>query len=297
MNPALPILTIGIFLFPLSSAVADPVSTDWASPCRAILEAAQKELAKSDPWIADAKPDSTRTIVTLSKESAEREYNVTIKELSDNELRERDQLLEEKWLDLLIDRTDSPAPDETSRTRHRNHLFAEVSGKAITRRYRPIFEAAVEKCLALTPAVVQKQSVTTPWRGRYRGMEKMENLNPEKKKARWFHENTLVIDNDKIRLAGQPVEVIGKEKTYSASDGGFPVYEGTVEQTEDHSTTRAYVHWESKKCDYCMIVGTIRTLQAPSSEEKEPRLELIALPNGTLRLNGVIYHRIASDEK
>ena len=52
-------------------------------------------------------------------------------------------------------------------------------------------------CLALVgvPQMVaaQKQSVAKD--GDYAGLEKMPNLSPDERDARWFHENTLLIRN------------------------------------------------------------------------------------------------------
>jgi hypothetical protein len=64
--------------------------------------------------------------------------------------------------------------------------------------------------------------------GTYLGMEPMVNLSPDEPKARWFHENTLVIRGDTVTLNKSPVWFKDGEKFFSASDGGFYTYRGTL---------------------------------------------------------------------
>jgi hypothetical protein len=60
--------------------------------------------------------------------------------------------------------------------------------------------------------------------GDYVGLEKMPNLSPDDRDARWFHENTLIIRNDEAILENVPITIRHGQKSYSASDGGFLTY-------------------------------------------------------------------------
>ena len=53
---------------------------------------------------------------------------------------------------------------------------------------------------------------------------KRKHVDPEDPKARWFHENRLLIRNDDAILDKVPVVVSHGKKGYSASDGGFFTY-------------------------------------------------------------------------
>jgi hypothetical protein len=68
----------------------------------------------------------------------------------------------------------------------------------------------------------QNQSVVKD--GDYAGLEKMPNLSPDDRDAKWFHENTLVVRNDEAILDKVPITIRHGEKSYSASDGGFLTY-------------------------------------------------------------------------
>lgn len=64
---------------------------------------------------------------------------------------------------------------------------------------------------------------------------------------KWFHENTILIDNDSIFLYKIPVQIVKGKKIYSASDGAFYYYYGAIKQVDISQI--AYV--TSHNCDYC----------------------------------------------
>ena len=70
--------------------------------------------------------------------------------------------------------------------------------------------------------------------GTYVGMEPMPNISPDEPKARWFHQNTLTIKGDAATLSKSPVWFKNGKKFYSASDGGFYTYRGTVSIADGH---------------------------------------------------------------
>jgi hypothetical protein len=67
---------------------------------------------------------------------------------------------------------------------------------------------------------------------------------------KWFHENTILIDNDSIFLYKIPVQTVKGKKIYSASDGAFYYYYGAIK----HFDTSQIAYLTSHNCDYC---GTI----------------------------------------
>jgi hypothetical protein len=71
--------------------------------------------------------------------------------------------------------------------------------------------------------------------GDYVGLEKMPNLSPDDRDARWFHENTLIIRNDEAILEKVPITIRHGEKTYSASDGGFLTYRARFTKKDGQS--------------------------------------------------------------
>lgn len=68
---------------------------------------------------------------------------------------------------------------------------------------------------------------------------------PEK----WYHINQLLIDGDSIFLYKSPAVINGKDTSWSASDGGFPYYYGTLLRKD--SLGRAYL--TRYNCDYCAV--------------------------------------------
>ena len=62
--------------------------------------------------------------------------------------------------------------------------------------------------------------------GTYVGLHEETYVDPDDPKAKWFHENRLLIRNDDAILDKVPVIVSHGKKGYSASDGGFFTYRG-----------------------------------------------------------------------
>jgi hypothetical protein len=65
--------------------------------------------------------------------------------------------------------------------------------------------------------------------GTFIGMEPMPGYHdPDTPKDRWFYQNTLTIKGSNATLNKIPVSYYKGRKSYSASDGGFYTYRGTV---------------------------------------------------------------------
>ena len=87
----------------------------------------------------------------------------------------------------------------------------------------------------------------------YRGLERMCWTNDKGKlecydaPRKWYHLNTVLIDEDSIFIYKSPVRVEKNDTVYSASDGAFYYYFGVIRQAD--SLQLAYL--TSHNCDYC----------------------------------------------
>lgn len=71
--------------------------------------------------------------------------------------------------------------------------------------------------------------------GTFVGLEPMPGYHdPETPKDRWFHQNTLTIKGRDVTLHKIPVSYYKGKKWYSASDGGFYTYTGTLTFSDGH---------------------------------------------------------------
>jgi hypothetical protein len=97
--------------------------------------------------------------------------------------------------------------------------------------------------------------------GTYYGYDSLPNLSPEEDPyAYWFYAVTLVVEGTSVRVTKRPRYLSKGKIIYSASDGGFPVLEGTLKQVGD----RTVIALHQVSCDYCGV-----PLDDPLSVEKE----------------------------
>ncbi|HLO38910.1 MAG TPA: hypothetical protein VK173_10475 [Lacibacter sp.] len=114
----------------------------------------------------------------------------------------------------------------------------------------------------------------------YRGLERMcwttQNGNTEcyDSPRKWYHLNTVLLDNDSIFLYKIPVQIQNKDTIYSASDGAFYYYLGVIKKSD--TTNIAYL--TSHNCDYC---GTrIREDSLTGFNFPIPRLDTLNVTKG-----------------
>jgi len=62
-------------------------------------------------------------------------------------------------------------------------------------------------------------------------MDEIKDYEPGKK---WFHENSLLINDNGAVLDKVPLEIVKGRKQYSASDGGFITYRGRFFRRDGH---------------------------------------------------------------
>lgn len=87
----------------------------------------------------------------------------------------------------------------------------------------------------------------------YRGLERMCWTNPNGKvecydePRNWYHENTVLIDQDSIFMYKTPLKIVNGRKLYSTSDGAFFYYYGVIKNIN----FKKYAYLTSYNCDYC----------------------------------------------
>lgn len=87
----------------------------------------------------------------------------------------------------------------------------------------------------------------------YRGLERMCWTTQHGKTEcydsprKWYHLNTVLLDNDSIFLYKIPVQIQNKDTIYSASDGAFYYYLGVIKKSD----TNNIAYLTSHNCDYC----------------------------------------------
>ena len=124
--------------------------------------------------------------------------------------------------------------------------------------------------------------------GYYMGMERMcwmdengkaEYYDPPRK---WYHLNSLYIQNDSVFLSRVPVTIHKKDTLHSASDGAFYYYFGKLAQTDSGIIARFY----KRRCDYCKMKKTTDT----------PVYKIEKTKDGVL-MNGLNYGLKEKDKK
>lgn len=110
---------------------------------------------------------------------------------------------------------------------------------------------------------------------------------------KWYHENLLLIDNDSFFIYKVPVQIVGKQKKYSASDGAFYYYYGATKQTD----TGTIVSLTMNNCDYCaheVRIDKATGFMYPVVKVESYRLSKSA--NG-IKIGNVVYSREAGKSK
>ncbi|MFT3808056.1 hypothetical protein [Arenimonas sp.] len=117
--------------------------------------------------------------------------------------------------------------------------------------------------------------------GVYVGYEGIENLSPEEDPdAFWYYRSELRASGPDVRLEQSPRVLSRGHVTASASDGGFHVFEGRVEQVG----ARTILRMRKISCDYCAVLVDD---PLPSRIEREYVLRFVA--DGSFELDRVIY--------
>jgi hypothetical protein len=134
--------------------------------------------------------------------------------------------------------------------------------------------------------------------GLYKGLERMCWVNDKGKvecydsPRKWYHENLLLIDKDSFFIYKVPIQLVGKKKIYSASDGAFYYYSGEKQQTD----TGSVISLAMNNCDYCVRrtrIDTATGFMYPFAKVENYKLTFI--PNG-IKIGNVSYYKVSSGE-
>lgn len=132
----------------------------------------------------------------------------------------------------------------------------------------------------------------------YQGLERMCWTNEHGKTEcydsprKWYHLNTIMIDQDSIYLYMVPVRLEKKDTLYSASDGAFYYYYGPIKKSDSFYV--AYL--TSHNCDYCGV--RVRVDSATGFYYPISRLDTLQfVKNGnSLKINNTVY-KLLNTEK
>lgn len=84
--------------------------------------------------------------------------------------------------------------------------------------------------------------------GTFIGLEEMKNYSdPTAPKFKWFHLSTITFKGDSVFLEQSPIAIYKTDTIFSASDGGFYSYAGTIGKYEG----KPFLDLKLKSCDYC----------------------------------------------
>ncbi|WPV66328.1 hypothetical protein [Chitinophaga sp. LS1] len=129
--------------------------------------------------------------------------------------------------------------------------------------------------------------------GLYKGLERMCWTDDKGKHEcfdaprKWYHENLLLIDKDSFFIYKIPVQIVGKKKMYSASDGAFYYYLGKIQKTD----TGSIVNLIMNNCDYCgqrIKIDTATGFIFPLAEMESYKVRII--PKG-MKIGNVSYYK------
>ncbi len=125
----------------------------------------------------------------------------------------------------------------------------------------------------------------------YSGMEPMCWKNKSGKTEcydaprKWYHLNTLLIDNDSLFLYKVPVQIVKKDTLYSASDGAFFFYYGVVRKRDSGAISTLVMC----NCDYCGTMYKIDT--ATGFRYPLPKLDTLRMEytGKSIKVGEVVY--------
>ena len=117
-----------------------------------------------------------------------------------------------------------------------------------------------------------------PWHvDAYIGFERNPDMDTPRSKQRWYWQNSLQIDGDKLKLHKQAV-VCEAGKLFSSEGGGALFYEGSLQRTKGRAKLRY------SRCDRCLA-----NLMKPSSLN----LTIEVMAPDVIQMGGVKYSKAA----
>lgn len=151
-------------------------------------------------------------------------------------------------------------------------------------------------------------------KGTFIGLEAMKGYgDPAKPNYKWYHLSILEFRGDSIFLDQSPIAIYKKDTIFSASDGGFYTYAGTILKYKG----KTFADLKLVNCDYCpmqyikftpprivkdfdttqnIVVDTLNNVDEPKQfENPKVKFKIMLLENTntarTLLVNKNIYRR------
>lgn len=113
-------------------------------------------------------------------------------------------------------------------------------------------------------------------KGTFVGLEQMKGYSdPSNPKHIWYHLSVLTFKGDSVFLEQSPVAIYKTDTIFSASDGGFYSYAGTIEQYEG----KPFINLKLKSCDYCP--RQIKKFKPPKIVKDEDTTQITINDNAT----------------
>lgn len=156
------------------------------------------------------------------------------------------------------------------------------------------------KSLAIIILFILTSTVTygqSNMNGIYKGLEEMcvtDSLgekdcftDPKKPEWKWYHLNYLKINGDSVFLNQKPISKFKKRTIYSASDGGFYYYSGTIKVISD---TTILIELTELHCDNCAT--QVRIQPDGTYKEEKRKIRIVGkLENDLIITNNVVYKK------
>ncbi len=141
-------------------------------------------------------------------------------------------------------------------------------------------------------AAINKDTSFNKLNGLYVGLEEMGALiDPSKPKWKWYHLSYLKIKGDSVFLDQSPISIYKTDTSFSASDGGFYYYSGTLISSD----TTVEINLKETSCDYC---GELMKKNADGTLEREYRTKkyLGKLTDKGIIINGYLFTKTNKSE-
>ena len=110
------------------------------------------------------------------------------------------------------------------------------------------------------------------------------------KKFKSFHSVYLKIKGDSVFLDKNPIIVYEKDTTYSASDGGFYYYSGTLQNND----TTIIFNLKELFCDYCSVLIKTKAAGTKKIVKKTKRIKAHLTEKGLI-IEGHLYAKRAEN--
>jgi hypothetical protein len=138
--------------------------------------------------------------------------------------------------------------------------------------------------------------------GVYVGYEELCTIDSSGKKScygdeddpsrKWFHRSYLKIRGDSAFMDQNPISIYKNDTSFSASDGAFYYYRGTVRRIRDSIV----VYFDNKTCHYCGIPYKLNKDGSKTRIIEHKTLKGTERDSGII-INGLLYKKIATDKR